>query len=256
MRTLSVDVDRIWNRWPALFVLCISCISLAVVHLAAALVSDLRKQPVQGPDRDITAMAAAYRVNRKTLNTNTDKYSIVDSDEIVVTFRQFFNGLQTSRQLRETFVTALRDSRFQSYFWETPCYTSLSMDRAFEFVLVNAPRFVGMAADPSSFAEYIGDAEQAPDIRSFRSLGGDAVLVVPVELTAQDAYSHISPFIRQAPSEQVHNLWKQVGKAAISNASERATWVSTAGGGVPWLHVRLDSTPKYYTHERYRRSSC
>ncbi|MGI9175867.1 MAG: DUF6940 family protein [Rhodothermales bacterium] len=23
-------------------------------------------------------------------------------------------------------------------------------------------------------------------------------------------------------------------------------WLSTAGGGVSWLHVRLDSRPKYY----------
>ena len=31
------------------------------------------------------------------------------------------------------------------------------------------------------------------------------------------------------------------------------TWVSTAGGGVAWLHVRLDSAPKYYTHRPYTR---
>jgi len=29
-------------------------------------------------------------------------------------------------------------------------------------------------------------------------------------------------------------------------------WISTAGLGVTWLHVRIDSSPKYYTHAPYR----
>ena len=31
----------------------------------------------------------------------------------------------------------------------------------------------------------------------------------------------------------------------------RPTWLSTEGSGVPWLHVRLDSRPKYYHHAAY-----
>jgi hypothetical protein len=29
-------------------------------------------------------------------------------------------------------------------------------------------------------------------------------------------------------------------------------WVSTAGMGVSWLHVRLDNRPKYYGYKPYR----
>ncbi len=29
-------------------------------------------------------------------------------------------------------------------------------------------------------------------------------------------------------------------------------WLSTAGAGVSWLHVRLDDRPKYYGHGPYR----
>ncbi len=29
-------------------------------------------------------------------------------------------------------------------------------------------------------------------------------------------------------------------------------WLSTAGGGVAWLHVRLDSRPKYYGYSPYK----
>ena len=39
----------------------------------------------------------------------------------------------------------------------------------------------------------------------------------------------------------------------LPKRGDAPTWVSTAGGGVAWLHVRLDSAPKYYTHRPYTR---
>ena len=32
-------------------------------------------------------------------------------------------------------------------------------------------------------------------------------------------------------------------------------WVSTSGLGVYWLHVRLDSYPKYYQHAPYKNAA-
>lgn len=29
-------------------------------------------------------------------------------------------------------------------------------------------------------------------------------------------------------------------------------WLSTSGLGVYWLHVRLDTRPKYYNHDEYK----
>jgi hypothetical protein len=34
--------------------------------------------------------------------------------------------------------------------------------------------------------------------------------------------------------------------------SARPVWLSTAGAGVAWLHVRLDDRPKYYGFDEYR----
>ena len=36
-----------------------------------------------------------------------------------------------------------------------------------------------------------------------------------------------------------------------TDKSQRRLWMSTEGSGVPWLHVRLDSRPKYYKHHEY-----
>ena len=44
-----------------------------------------------------------------------------------------------------------------------------------------------------------------------------------------------------------------VGTTVLQAAlSEKPLWLSTAGGGVAWLHLRIDSRPKYYSHRPYR----
>ena len=39
---------------------------------------------------------------------------------------------------------------------------------------------------------------------------------------------------------------------AASALSDQPLWVSTCGLGVYWLHVRLDSFPKYYRYAPYQ----
>jgi hypothetical protein len=35
----------------------------------------------------------------------------------------------------------------------------------------------------------------------------------------------------------------------------KPVWLSTAGAGVSWLHVRLDDRPKYYGYRPYQEAS-
>lgn len=35
------------------------------------------------------------------------------------------------------------------------------------------------------------------------------------------------------------------------NLNDAPIWLNTAGAGVPWLHIRLDSRPKYYRYQPY-----
>jgi hypothetical protein len=57
--------------------------------------------------------------------------------------------------------------------------------------------------------------------------------------------------VRQAAQSQIENLWRETGRAMRENLSERKLWLSTSGLGVSWLHIRLDSYPKYYQHRPY-----
>jgi hypothetical protein len=43
--------------------------------------------------------------------------------------------------------------------------------------------------------------------------------------------------------------------AVDEQLGEQPLWLSTAGTGIFWLHVRLDSRPKYYTYQPYREST-
>jgi hypothetical protein len=53
-------------------------------------------------------------------------------------------------------------------------------------------------------------------------------------------------------SLEVLALWRCVGAAAEARLrSHGGFWLSTHGGGVPWLHVRLDDQPKYF-HGRWK----
>jgi hypothetical protein len=91
-------------------------------------------------------------------------------------------------------------------------------------------------------------------VTDFPNLGGDAQLIVPLPDPEHPKanYSHIGVFTENAPLEQQHDLWQMVGRITSEQLSDRPIWLNTAGGGVAWLHVRLDARPKYYLHRPYR----
>jgi len=101
-------------------------------------------------------------------------------------------------------------------------------------VLVDAPPLAGLSADASPFKSQFARAGNQ-EILTFPDLRGDASRAIRC----------------RAPESQVDTLWRAVGNAMKNRISEFPVWQSTAGLGVFWLHVGLDSKPKYYRHGRY-----
>ena len=62
--------------------------------------------------------------------------------------------------------------------------------------------------------------------------------------------------MRGAAKEQQQLLWslvaEQLQMRLYSGPRSSPVWLNTDGSGVPWLHVRLDSKPKYIKHAEYR----
>ncbi|MDJ0944444.1 MAG: hypothetical protein QNJ30_13310 [Kiloniellales bacterium] len=149
------------------------------------------------------------------------------------------------------FSDLLAAAPFPAFFWETPPVTAYTLGQAFECVLIDSPALARLEAEPAAFARAFAAAPEDEAV-TFENLGRDAWLVAPRPLPEAGDYPHLAAFLRTAPAGQKAALWRQTGEAVIRLLSERPLWVSTSGLGVAWLHLRLDTRPKYYVFHPYR----
>ena len=166
-------------------------------------------------------------------------------------FQQVLNAWLDDHSFRKFFSSSIVDSGFPGLRWETPPLTRDSLARDFEFALINSPSFCCRKTDPETFRLQFSAAGDQKVI-TFKNIGGDATMVVPVPLVGDDHYGHLASFLRGAPDSQVHSLWQTVANRVWSMISDTPIWLNTAGGGVAWLHVRIDSRPKYYSYGPYQ----
>ncbi len=184
-------------------------------------------------------------------NSDVLRYELFD-DGAPLTWSDVLDRWKNDRSFRCFFVSLLGDAPYTAYFWETPPVTISTITRAFEFVLVDSRQLAGVNSDQRAFANRFAAARTGESVIEFSNLSGDATLVVPCPYGPQSAYSQISEFARHAPDDQQHQLWAMVGATLERQLGAQPVWLSTSGLGVYWLHIRLDSTPKYYTHHPYR----
>lgn len=165
-------------------------------------------------------------------------------------FADVIEAWQEDAGFRSWFNAVLAEVPFVAFRWETPAVSSRNVRRPFEFVVLDSPT-LARSPDPEAFAEHFR-AEATPEVVVFPNLGRDTVLVVPRPLAPPGAYGHLGAFVRRAPEHQQQALWRAVGEAMARRHGARPVWLSTAGAGVSWLHVRLDDRPKYYGFAPYR----
>ena len=174
----------------------------------------------------------------------------LDLNSSPVSYAEVLLRWQHDVDFRSFFMALLANTPFAVFRWETPPITTATASRPFEFVLLDSP---GLARSPdaAAFAEHLGGAAVG-GVVEFPNLGKDAIMVVPCPNGPLSAYAHIGAFARQAPEPQKHALWALVGAAMQRRVGNKPVWLSTAGAGVSWLHVRLDDRPKYYGYRPYR----
>lgn len=158
--------------------------------------------------------------------------------------------LRLSARFRTFFNDALANLPFDAFRWETPPLRRNNVNRPFECVVTESRELL-RPAEPEVFGGHFG-ALQAPEVLGIPNLGGDAFLVVPCPGSPLSVYSHLAVFAREAPEAQRDRLWREVGAALDARLAAAPLWLSTAGAGAAWLHIRLDSRPKYYRHGPYR----
>ena len=123
-----------------------------------------------------------------------------------------------------------------------------SLGRTFECVMIASPSLSRMGIDPDAFAHHF---RPGCEVVTFGNLGGDAALVAPSPEGHGD-FAHLASFTATASHAWQDALWQAVGDAMKKRIGAKPIWLSTAGLGVAWLHVRLDTRPKYYRFAPYR----
>ncbi|WP_028980419.1 DUF6940 family protein [Sporocytophaga myxococcoides] len=189
-----------------------------------------------------------WKYTEQKVGSEVTKY-IVTQNEKIITYAETINLLCNSKEFRAFFIELLRSSSYDAYFWEVRPVTIDTYHEKFEFVLVNSPLLSKITADNSSFIQYF---YQGKYVTSFFNLNRDAKLIVPIEIDNSNNYSHIANFVRYAPCDQVEIFWKKVGEDILNSIERKIKWVSTSGLGVHWLHVRIDTKPKYYSYLPYK----
>lgn len=169
-----------------------------------------------------------------------------------MSFRTWVEALASDPGARRELTERLAASPHPAFYWETAPVCAATASCEYTDIILESRALARVQADPRPFANCFTDQPVAV----FDNRGRDARLVVPCPRANGPGYPHLAAFVRTAPADQIDALWSAVAREmhAWWRRTSAPVWLSTAGLGVYWLHIRLDSRPKYYRHVPFRRS--
>ncbi|MEJ2330616.1 MAG: hypothetical protein P8Z33_12310 [Gammaproteobacteria bacterium] len=173
-------------------------------------------------------------------------------DSAPLSFSEFFALLERNNDFAHWYSSLIADCEFEALFWELPALTTETIHKGAEFVVIESAALSRLRPDSTPFALHFA-ARPGFDVVEFPNLGNDALLIVPAPIDSADSFPHLAAFLRSARRSQVASLWRVAARAVFQNLGSSPRWLSTAGLGVSWLHLRLDTRPKYYNFSPYKK---
>jgi len=168
----------------------------------------------------------------------------------ILSFKEVFNYWKTSPEFTNFYVKSINSIGYEAFFWEHPAVNLGYLNSSYEVSLKKTFSFNNIEVDCESFSKYI---QAKSFVEVFKNLGKDAILVVPTEQSEQGNYVHFGKFLRKANDLQIRKVFSEIGKSTLLQIeSGQTVWLNTEGTGVIWVHVRLDSKPKYYKKIDYK----
>jgi len=208
-----------------------------------------------------------YTIIKNKINNNKIKYQITKQDNSKLTYAEFINLLKNKDEgFLETFRNGLTriasELDHTAYLWKCVPVSRNTINKELEFVAIKSEDLESMTQDYSSFQGYFN---RGGDVVDFPSRSGDT-LVVPIpkwghQWNCNDYddeikdFKNLREFNCEAPKEQWNKVWQKVGEKMDGElrSSNTTRWLNTHGLAVPYLHIRLDKSPKYYQGaEEYR----
>ena len=176
-----------------------------------------------------------YTIYKNRINNNKIRYRFMKSDNSNLTYAEFLN-LLTSRDneflkdFRKILIRASSDlDKFGAhFFWECIPVSISTLNKEFEFVVVNSPELESMRQDYSPFQEHFKKSRDGYVV-SFPNLSRDATLVTPIPSKESDApcsyddrimdYKDIAKFSDNALTCQWNSFWQEVGNKLAESLS-------------------------------------
>ena len=168
----------------------------------------------------------------------------------ILTFREVFERWQVDPAFADFYAAGMIEQIGDAFFWEHPPLVATQLDEQYEVVLHKASSFEGRQPNEQAFAAHFA-ADQA--VAVFDNLGKNARLIVPTRIGTSEIYKHLGVFLANADKAQVRSLLQETGRQVLKSLENgQRIWLNTSGLGVIWLHVRLDTRPKYYKTKAYK----
>jgi hypothetical protein len=168
--------------------------------------------------------------------------------------REMISLLASHAASRAAFSKIIADVPYDGLFWEVAPINAATAERPFECMILPSAAVAALTVDAQPFGGLLVAEIGSDAVVRQRNLAGDAELIIPCDANRAN-YAHLAVFLRTASGAQVDNLWRETGEAALrwlNQMPDKTLWLSTSGLGVAWLHVRLDTRPKYYSYAPYR----
>ena len=135
-----------------------------------------------------------------------------------------------------------------TFVWRTsPINNNLSNTYKQEF---RVDKQLPIHQDYTAFKKYF---KHSKDVVAFLNLSKDTILVVPVPRKNKN-YATIKHFIDNASVSQQKQVWKKVAHVArcLSKLQGDDIYISTHGHGVPYTHIRIGFTARYYDDSKIK----
>lgn len=178
------------------------------------------------------------------------RFNILKNDTLI-SFQEVFELWESNSDFIEFYVQSIKEFDFKAFFWEHPGLTMQTIVRPYECILQKSENFDSRIINERAFKDYLHTSNYVED---FLNLGKNARLVIPTKQSNAEVYKHLGSFIFHAESLQIQALFNRIGTVVQQEIEKQAMiWLNTAGMGVIWLHVRMDTKPKYYRTKNYKR---
>lgn len=171
-------------------------------------------------------------------------------DDHFLSFAEVFDLWEKEEDFVDFYTESLIQTEYEAFYWEHPALQEEYLEKRYECILQRSRPLERARVNEEAFQEHIHTSQPCAD---FLNLGKNARLVVPTKQADTTGYRHLGEFIRTAQASQIKAVFQRVGKAMKQELSaEKMIWLNTAGLGVIWLHIRLDTRPKYYKTKHYK----